>query len=187
MILHAVFFLRPLHPSRLNDPSVGNMAPTENRNFRSPNSTFGIANPLAEFGSIRLTKNSYGSRNRSGTFLRNNVELRGVSDGSVMSVWQARWCRRCRFRPVRASYPCPLAGPAHLPVNSNRVAATSSSSEFPVGFKRFHIIFSGHVSRFKTNRTPMLQLIAYTLPETPDADERFPRKSQSLHMRQRCV
>ena len=72
-------------------------------------------------------------------------------------------------------------------MNSNRVAATSSSSEFPVGFKRFHIIFSGHVSRFKINRTPMLQLIADTLPETPDADERFPRKSQSLHMRERSV
>jgi len=74
-----------------------------------------------------------------------------------------------------------------LPVNSNRVAATSSSSKFPVGCKRFHIFFSGQVGRFETNRTPMLNLIAYNLPETPDADERFPRKSQSLHMRERFV
>ena len=33
----------------------------------------------------------------------------------------------------------------------------------------------------------MLQLIACNLPETPDADERFLRKSQILHMRERSV
>ncbi len=74
-----------------------------------------------------------------------------------------------------------------MAVNPNRIAATSSSSGFPEGCERSHILFSRQAGRFETDWTLMFQLIAHSLPEPPDADERVPRKEPRLPMRKRFV